>query len=65
MSKLAGLDEWERIVDSEYDNAGFLTERLKVFGGWMVINLSWDDNKHTESQSSIFVPDPNHEWSLE
>lgn len=34
------------------------TYRLKVFKGWMVINVSGMNDTGT----SIFVPDPNHEW---
>jgi hypothetical protein len=56
--------EWEKI--ESFDDAS-ITKRLKVQGGWLVVNCStsteyfWD--KKT-SQSMSFLPDPNHKWSV-
>jgi hypothetical protein len=48
--------EWEVIC---YSNDGsFRTQRAKVFGGWIVTNRGENE------VSSVFVPDPNHEWKL-
>lgn len=43
---------WEKITEIG------LTYRLKVFGGWMVVDISGNDDLGT----AIFVPDPKHEW---
>ena len=43
---------WEKITEFGH------TYRLKVFGGWMVTDVSG----MSDTGTSIFVPDPNHEW---
>lgn len=50
-------NEWE-IISSRTS-----TYRLKVFGGWIVncVNQSVD----AERETSVFVPDVNHEWEIE
>lgn len=47
--------EWETIT--EYPP----TYRAKVFGGWKVTSV----NSSSQTETSIFVPDPNHEWEIE
>jgi len=59
-------DSWEEINDGRY------TERLKVFGGWLVksyeANSVYDVNRGVnDTQYNIamaFVPDINHEWKV-
>ena len=43
---------WEKITEFGH------TYRLKFFKGWMILTAS-DFGKE---ETSIFVPDPNHEW---
>lgn len=38
------------------------TDRLKVFGGWLVRTRSGFGNSWTYSM--CLVPDPNHEWKV-
>lgn len=64
-------ERWER-VNSEDDEE--ITQRFKVFGGWLVMTyfkfertsfLSgalYRDDQYAIAQS--FVPDPNHEWEI-
>lgn len=68
MSKLV----WEQIGSDEDLQ---VTERLRVFGGWLVLTsivfrqIAIGGNYETkrEDQYTItqtFVPDPNHEWKI-
>lgn len=45
------------------------TSRAKVIGGWIVRSVAWSKRDHDWtfhlSESSVFVPDPNHEWTIE
>ena len=53
--------EWE---DVSFDNGrGLITEmhRMKVFGGWIVLESFRDRT----SKTSVFVPDPDHKWVIE
>lgn len=59
---MSKLPEWEVIIYRDNNEFGNSTHRLKVFGGWMVSHFAWDHGM--QSESSIFVPDPNHEWRL-
>jgi hypothetical protein len=53
MNKLS----WEVICYNQ--DKSYNTSRAEVFGGWLV-------KVYGEDESSLtFVPDPNHEWSLE
>ena len=52
---------WETIVYSDFDKDQPINKRLKVFGGWVVRNLSTSGEV---GDSMVFVPDPNHEWKL-
>ena len=40
------------------------TQRLRVYGGWIVKHVSYFIPNNAVSESSVFVPDPNHEWDL-
>lgn len=56
--------EWECIFEFIHDEKPIIkvTNRAKVFGGWIVHDYFWaKDNFDT---SMIFIPDPKHEWSL-
>lgn len=66
--------KWER-VNSPEDTE--ITQRLKVYGGWVVLTTSVDKkvtgavsqygNVYSNDRATIaqcFVPDPNHEWIL-
>ena len=61
--------EWEDIFftaeNEAYGSGGARTIRGKVPGGWIVDHLVWNDDKEVQSQSSVFVPDPNHEWEID
>ncbi len=50
--------------------SGNCTYRAKVWGGWIVHHIVWQDNDqqeggNTQSESMVFVADPNHEWIVE
>ena len=45
--------EWERISIG--------TLRAKVYGGWIINTVENSE----DGQSMVFVPDLNHEWSVE
>jgi hypothetical protein len=57
--------EWEQIESTYATEAGFLTERAQVIGGWLVKNLTWDNQYHVQSESMCFVRDANHDWDIE
>lgn len=45
------------------------TQRAKVFGGWIVRTVSWtkrwgNDQVQSLAESSVFIPDANHEWKI-
>ncbi len=48
--------EWEDVASG--------TERLNVFGGWIVL---YERCAHPNGRvcDTVFVPDPNHEWVLD
>lgn len=48
------MTEWEPVHISMH----LRTERFKIFGGWLVRSL------YKDSISTVFVPDPAHEWNL-
>lgn len=64
-------EKWERVNDEDDEE---ITQRLKVFGGWLVIthfefertsvssSTLQTDDQYAISQS--FVPDPSHEWEI-
>lgn len=49
--------DWEYVCCTGTNNR---TDRLNVFGGWMLKMMGTYHTKLT----SIFVPDPNHEWVI-
>lgn len=42
----------------------FVTSRAKVKGGWLVTHSLATGNKRISS-AMCFIPDENHEWSVE
>ena len=64
--------KWESISTKLNDVGSGGASRVKVIGGWIVLNetvlaLPATTNmiKMSCSQSMIFIPDPNHEWEIE
>ncbi len=57
MSKL----EWETIDNNPIGS----TTRLKVFGGWLINIFVVSINNGISEMNTVFISDPNHEWSLE
>jgi hypothetical protein len=62
------MSRWERIND---ENDVEITQRLKVFGGWVILTTRYFKQGFStcceRTQCSItqcFVPDPNHEWEV-
>lgn len=56
--------EWENLWTKDVDKTHFAyTDRAKVHGGWIVNHRTCAGARAHES--SIFVPDPNHEWTVE
>ena len=60
--------EWEPIDDPRGE-AGLMTCRAKVWGGWLVKEESYidnnDGNSFTVTAIAIaFVPDCDHEWEI-
>ena len=51
---------WETLVHT--NNGG--SYRAKVHGGWIVNNTTIHESGSV-AESSCFIPDPNHEWSVE
>ncbi len=50
------MEEWEVIQEGKID----ITERLKVYGGWLVKYLC----NRTGESSMVFVPDVHHAWKI-
>ncbi len=62
--------EWERIHNIYIPTTGGSnTYRVKVIGGWVINCDNYTDvineMPRNISQSMVFVPDPNHEWTIE
>lgn len=58
--------KWEVLHIISQEKCGSSTHRVRVFGGWLVSNKSIiEDKNQTISESMVFVPDPNHEWTIE
>lgn len=59
--------EWETLIssDPDFSTGGHGTERAKVFGGWVLKHMCWCNEEHVQSESSVFIPDPDHKWELE
>lgn len=66
---MAGLKmkfEWEKICS----HGDMATMRARVFGGWIVRTVCWTKEWTANvmrgvAESSVFVPDPKHEWEIE
>lgn len=56
--------EWQRLVGWNSHGEGDNTDRAKVHGGWIVRNTTWADTEQL-SESMVFVPDINHEWTID
>lgn len=60
---------WEELVITNYNESA---QRLQVFAGWIVktqtITEDYDPNAQQYKRSvhitTVFVPDPQHLWSL-
>lgn len=53
--------EWEIILE----NANSTISRARIDGcGWLVNSLTESPTKQL-SESMVFVPDPEHKWSIE
>lgn len=53
--------EWESI------NKEHTTERLYIYGGWLVRDLYYDYTMNSQGQlfiTMVFVPDLDHLWTL-
>lgn len=56
--------EWEVLIEENISD-GFNTLRAKIIGGWALKHMCWDDENHTQSESMVFIPDPNHRWKID
>jgi len=59
--------EWETMASRESAHHLFLVERGKVIGGWIVRNKCLDGSGSVPllSESMVFIPDPQHAWSID
>lgn len=56
--------EWETIHEKLINSQRFTyTERARVFGGWLVNSRAHHDGVGHESM--VFMPDPQHKWTLD
>ena len=53
---------WELVGKSQV--AAQITERLAIFGGWLVRVETLLNNEHNFNYVMTFVPDINHEWDI-
>lgn len=53
--------EWEPELLQEHPVGTWV--RVKVFGGWIVISTTILP-KGEVSESMVFIPDPNHQWTI-
>jgi hypothetical protein len=57
-------------IEWEWEKLDKYTLRAKVFGGWLVLHaypVTITDHKKrdmSQSESMVFVPDPNHQWTI-
>lgn len=55
--------EWETIYEFDHgDDTGGVTNRAKVFGGWLVKHISELGGSITTAM--VFYPDPTHAWEV-
>lgn len=61
--------EWEKIACCDGGDTPYCTERLGVWGGWIVKNYTIYNCPEFEdtniSESMVFIPDPKHEWEID
>ncbi len=55
--------KYPRIPETIFDEEEIGATRLKIHGGWIYCQIIKSCKNMTSS--SIFIPDPNHEWELE
>lgn len=48
-------------IPFEWEPIAHLTDRARVIGGWVLLS-SCEVN---QSESMVFIPDPDHEWEIE
>jgi hypothetical protein len=61
--------KWEEVINISSESFLDNTERLKVFGGWIVRNVFDNSNDQENFDMDtrvcmVFIPDPNHDWKL-
>lgn len=57
--------KWENIyLGSGYEGTTN-TIRAKVFGGWLLNNCTYNQNRPMQSESMVFIPDPDHKWKID
>lgn len=60
-------ENWEYIFsfkNAEGEEFAGDTRRLKVWGGWIFNTWSKNYDGHVVSESSCFIPDPEHKWEI-
>lgn len=57
--------EWEELKKLISGPRGSTVYRAKVHGGWIVNTYSWDQELKSTTESMVFVPDAQHEWSID
>lgn len=56
---------WEIIEQTMYNAPDYVhTERAKVPGGWLVRTRMALHSNQDLGLAMVFVPDPNHEWTV-
>ncbi len=53
---------WEQIED--LNDGRLQTLRAKVIGGWVLKSITQDMKAKVMSESMVFIPDRDHEWSI-
>lgn len=56
-------DDWEILKYSSGNGISRRLARLKVIKGWIVREI-FDDSKNVHTETLVFVPDDQHEWSI-
>lgn len=60
--------KWETLFMEEKVNHTIIngSMRAKVFGGWIVRSMShtFSEKNLSSTESSVFIPDRNHEWEV-
>jgi hypothetical protein len=61
--------KWKLIYQSFEGRKKIFTYQAKIAGGLLINNqtsiMCHDGKMESISESLVFVPDPNHEWSIE